>query len=158
MDTQLPFPSMNQVATKKNMVSLHDVTVDFARIRALDNVQLTLHTQDVLFITGASGAGQTTLLNVLAGNVSPSQGRVQFKSRGRFDDKPFVAEVFQDLKLFPQRTCEENMLIAYDPAVHQSEEEFRQEEAESVQQVPGLSAPSRLSWWVHEGPGAVRQE
>ena len=46
-----------------------DVSVEFGDIRALRNVQLTIERGEIIFLTGASGAGKTTRLKILSGLV-----------------------------------------------------------------------------------------
>ncbi|MGQ0793337.1 MAG: molybdenum ABC transporter ATP-binding protein [Deltaproteobacteria bacterium] len=72
----------------------------------------------VLF--GHSGAGKTTVLNAIAGVITPDEGRIICRGRVYFDSKARVnlpvqerkvGFVFQDYALFPHLTAEEN--IAY---------------------------------------------
>ena len=100
--------------------NLEDVSVNFGKIKALDGVDLSVRRGEILFITGPSGAGKTTLMRILSGDLK-IEGRV---------DRPsslFIAEVFQDLRLFPQKTCEENLLTAYDPMQYKTKNEFVQD-------------------------------
>ncbi|HEY8563310.1 MAG TPA: ATP-binding cassette domain-containing protein [Pyrinomonadaceae bacterium] len=71
-------------------------------------------------LTGASGAGKTTVLRLIAGISTPDEGLVKIDSNVFFDsankiDLPIqtrrVGFVFQDYALFPHFTAEEN--IAY---------------------------------------------
>ena len=57
-------------------VRLHQVTKDFAKTRALDAVDLTVPTGQMLAILGASGSGKSTLLRTLNGLVVPTSGTV----------------------------------------------------------------------------------
>jgi len=69
-------------------------------------------------ISGPSGAGKTTLINVLAGLVTPdyghieTQGRVLFSSHTGVNLKPeqrHVGYIFQDARLFPHLTVMQNL-------------------------------------------------
>jgi molybdate transport system ATP-binding protein len=75
------------------------------------------------FVTlfGASGAGKTTILRVLAGLTSPEKGLIKFESETWLDtaakvnlppQKRKTGFVFQDYALFPNMTVKENLLYA----------------------------------------------
>ena len=51
------------------------------RIRALDNVSLSLREGDRLGLIGPNGAGKSTLIRALAGCLEPSCGRIAVKGR-----------------------------------------------------------------------------
>jgi branched-chain amino acid transport system ATP-binding protein len=52
------------------------VSKRFGGITAVDNVELDLHASEIHAVIGPNGAGKSTLLAVLAGELSPSAGRV----------------------------------------------------------------------------------
>ena len=51
------------------------------RVRALEDVSLTMELGDRIGLVGANGAGKTTLLRVLAGAYEPTQGRIERSGR-----------------------------------------------------------------------------
>jgi peptide/nickel transport system ATP-binding protein len=85
--------------------------------RAVDNVSLTLHENEVIGIIGESGCGKTTLLKTMAGLYTPTSGEIKFKGKdistfSKADEKAFrknVQMVFQDPfnSLDPKMTVEE---------------------------------------------------
>lgn len=66
------------VARAKGALGLRDVTVSFHadQAPALESVNLDIHPGEVLAFVGPSGAGKTTLVNLLPRFVSPSKGQV----------------------------------------------------------------------------------
>lgn len=66
------------------MFAVHDVTVRFGELVALDAVSLEATAGTVTTIVGGDGAGKSTLLKVLAGRVLPDLGSVSGAPRGRF--------------------------------------------------------------------------
>lgn len=101
---------------------LDNLTVEYGTFRALKSVQLTIYPGEILFVTGPSGAGKTSLLNVLGGNLEPTSGKVVLPHQR--SPKHFVASVFQDLRLFQKKSCEDNLWMAYDSSLYSSRNDF----------------------------------
>lgn len=63
-----------------NRLQIHDVSVVYpaaqggAPVTALSDVNLTINQGDLVVALGASGCGKTTLLNLIAGFISPTDG------------------------------------------------------------------------------------
>lgn len=104
---------------------LDNLSVEYGSIRALKSVQLTIYPGEILFVTGPSGAGKTSLLNVLGGHLEPTSGKAILPHMR--SSKHFVSTVFQDLRLLQRKSCEENMFMAYDASVHGNKNDFYRE-------------------------------
>lgn len=86
-------------------ISLRDVSVVFersgTRTTALDGLNLELDSSEYVSVIGPNGAGKSTLVNVIAGTVQPTSGRVEIggKDVSRLPDyrrAQWIARVFQD--------------------------------------------------------------
>jgi putative ABC transport system ATP-binding protein len=77
-------------------------------VRAVDGVSLTLHSGTVTAIVGPSGAGKTTLINLIVGWDRPTSGAVR---RMAGDDWQGIAVVPQGLGLLPELTIAENVWL-----------------------------------------------
>lgn len=71
---------------------------------------------------GPSGAGKTSVLNMIAGVLRPARGRIIVEDTVLFDsarainlapNKRRVGYVFQDARLFPHMSVEHNLLYGY---------------------------------------------
>ena len=69
------------------LIKLIDVTKDFNRYRALDNVNIAIEHGDILGVIGQSGCGKTTLLNLIAGFSKPSRGKVVYRSKSQHKER-----------------------------------------------------------------------
>jgi cell division transport system ATP-binding protein len=87
---------------------------------ALRDVSLQLRKGEFVFLTGASGAGKTTLLRLLFAAERPSVGQIVVLGRNiaRLGPRAIpqlrrrIGVVFQDFKLLPRRTIEDNVALA----------------------------------------------
>jgi ABC-type lipoprotein export system ATPase subunit len=113
-------------STQQNyLFHLDNLSVEYGPIKALKSVQLTIYPGEILFVTGPSGAGKTSLLSVLGGHLEPTSGRAILPHQR--SSKHFVASVFQDLRLLNKKSCEENLWMAYDAAIYGSKNDFFRE-------------------------------
>ncbi|WP_131736125.1 ABC transporter ATP-binding protein [Actinomadura roseirufa] len=98
----------------RQLLRTSHVTVRFAGLCALDDVELELDEGEILGLIGPNGAGKTTLLNVLSGFQRPTTGEVEFDGRRITGwDAPRraragISRTFQDVRLFPHMTVLEN--------------------------------------------------
>jgi thiamine transport system ATP-binding protein len=81
---------------------------------------LTAPAGSMLAVVGPSGGGKTTLLSMIAGFETPSQGRLSFAGRDLLPLAPAerpVAMMFQDNNLFAHLTAEENVALGVRPSL-----------------------------------------
>lgn len=69
------------------------------------DLSLNVNNGDIVSIVGNSGCGKTTLLNLIAGVLTPSKGHIR-KSDSN------IAYLMQDVTLLPYRTALENTFLA----------------------------------------------
>jgi branched-chain amino acid transport system ATP-binding protein len=58
------------------MLEINDVTKQFGGITALENVNFTVESGEIVGLIGPNGAGKTTLFNVVTGLLDPDDGSV----------------------------------------------------------------------------------
>lgn len=130
---------------------LENVNVKYGPFTALKDITLTVNPGEILFVTGKSGAGKTTLLNLLVGDISPSSGKIF----GIDQTKRFSAQVFQDLKLFNELTCEENIWFSFDNKLYKNKNEFY---SDMMELVKVLGFADKLSLPVAKANGGLKQK
>jgi spermidine/putrescine transport system ATP-binding protein len=81
-------------------------------VRALDDVSVTIGTNEFFTLLGPSGCGKTTLLRLLAGLEHPDTGGIRLGGRDVVNDPPNkrpVNIVFQSYALFPHMSVAQNV-------------------------------------------------
>ena len=103
------------------MLELRNVTKIYANGPvALDDISIRVEKGEFVFVVGQSGAGKTTLTKLLLCEEKPNSGTIIINGREitkmRPKDVPFLRRsmgvVFQDFRLMPNWTVEENVSFA----------------------------------------------
>lgn len=103
------------------MIQLYHVYKRYPNgIEALSDVNLRIGEGEFVFLTGASGAGKTTLVKILLAYERPTSGQVLVSGRNlgvlRASSVPFlrrnIGVVWQDFKLLNSRTVFDNVAIS----------------------------------------------
>src|SRR5208283_5641449 len=76
---------------------------------ALQGINLTIYSGELVAILGPSGCGKSTLLNAIAGFSLPTSGRLIANNKEVTSPGPDRAMVFQEYALFPWMTVAENV-------------------------------------------------
>ena len=96
----------------KVVVELRGCTRDYGAVRAIDGLDLSVYEGEFLALLGPSGCGKTTTLNLIAGFVPPSAGRILIDGED-VTDRPAhlrgLGVVFQSYALFPHLSIRENV-------------------------------------------------
>jgi branched-chain amino acid transport system permease protein len=102
---------------------------DFAGLRALDDVGLTLRQGEIVGLIGPNGSGKTTLLNLIAGALTPTAGRIAIDGADATRwtahriARTGVGRTFQNIRLFAHLTVFENVefsALAHWPRIGQA--------------------------------------
>lgn len=138
------------------MVKFKNVTKKFGSMLAVNDVSFEVEKGEFVFLTGPSGAGKTTILKLILGEITPDSGEVVVDGTNvgslKTKDLPYyrqkIGTVFQDFKVLPERTVSENVEVAL-AVIGLGESEWG-ERVKHVLKLVGLSRqadlfPSQLS-------------
>jgi len=99
------------------MLELKGISASYGRVRALENVSLTVPAGRIVCLLGANGAGKTTTLNCISGVVPVTAGKILFEGddiTGWATDrvvKRGIVQVPEGREIFPEMSVSDNLLL-----------------------------------------------
>jgi cell division transport system ATP-binding protein len=107
---------------------------------ALQEVSLSVVRGEMLFLTGMSGAGKTTMLKLMCNIEAPTSGVVEVAGRDLSRVRPAgiqkmrqkIGVAYQDFRLLPKQTSLENIAMAME-VTYQSRQKIRQRTEELLE-------------------------
>jgi putrescine transport system ATP-binding protein len=97
----------------KPIVRFENITKRFGDFVAVNNVSLDIYEREFFALLGPSGCGKTTLLRMLAGFETPTEGRILVDGQDVTGLAPYERQninmMFQSYALFPHMTVESNV-------------------------------------------------
>lgn len=153
------------------MITLKNVDKIFStkekKIKAVDNVSLSIEAGEIYGIIGYSGAGKSTLIRMVNGLELPSSGEVYIDNQNLNELTPRelrttrqdIGMIFQHFNLLWSRTVKENILFPLEIADVPKAQ--RDKKAEELIQLVGLEGredayPSQLSGGQKQRVGIAR--
>jgi ABC-type Fe3+/spermidine/putrescine transport system ATPase subunit len=141
---------------KMALIELRDLTKKYDDITALNRINLTVEDGEYLCILGPTGAGKTTLLRIVAGLLSPDQGRI-------FIDGTLVNSVppeernaiymYQQFALFPHMNVWQN--VSFSPEIKDMNPRKIEELTSEILEMVRLA--HRKDAYPHELSGGMQQ-
>jgi len=146
----------------KAVVELRTCTRDFGGVRAVDAMDLAILEGEFLSLLGPSGCGKTTTLNLIAGFVEPTAGRILIDGEdvtGLPAHRRGLGVVFQSYALFPHLSVFENVAFGLrERRVPAAEIERRVAEALALVRLDrlGRQKPAELSGGMQQRVALAR--
>jgi branched-chain amino acid transport system ATP-binding protein len=107
-----------QPAERQAELEVKKIYLNFGGVMALHDVDLTVHTGELVSVIGPNGAGKTSLMNCITGYYHPQKGQILFNGEEVTGLHPHeitrkgIGRTYQNIELFPGMTVLANMLLA----------------------------------------------
>jgi len=137
-------------------LELEDITKHFGQNTAVDHINLSVEQGEFLTLLGPSGCGKTTILRMVAGFETPSEGNILLDGddiTNRAASKRPMGMVFQSYALFPHMTAEQN--IAFGMGIQHKPKEVIKRRCAELLELVGLSDKGRS--YAHQLSGGQQQ-
>jgi len=132
-------------------VQLKGVIKQFGNVVAVQKLDLVFEEGSLVTLLGPSGCGKTTILRMIAGLETPTEGDIYIKGK-RVNDVPIhkrnLGMIFQNYALFPHKTIFDNVAFGLKYRdVAKNEVEGKVKKALEMVRLPGVEnrMPSQLS-------------
>lgn len=130
--------------------------------QALHDVNFSIKEGEFISIIGHSGCGKSTVLNLIAGLLEPTEGHLFCNGREIAGPGPERAVVFQNHSLLPWLTCAENVYLAVERVFGKTENKAQlAERTKAALELVGLShaadkRPNEISGGMKQRVGIAR--
>ena len=107
-----------QPEDKRAELEVNNLSLQFGGVTAIDDVDISVHTGEILAVIGPNGAGKTSLLNSITGYYKPQKGSIIFNGQEITHMSTHqltrlgIGRTFQNIELFPGISVLKNMLLA----------------------------------------------
>jgi putative spermidine/putrescine transport system ATP-binding protein len=136
---------------KMSFLTLQHISKKYGEFTAIEQIDLEIERGEFLSLLGPSGCGKTTTLQMIAGFVTPTSGKIMFDGRDITRERPEkrgMGVVFQSYALFPHMTVDDNVGFGLQMrSVKPAERRERVAQALDLVRLGGLGAryPKELS-------------
>jgi branched-chain amino acid transport system ATP-binding protein len=124
MEKKRPRISPEEKGRDSILLWTENISLDFGKLHALENVSLEVREGEILAIIGPNGAGKTCLLNVISGFYRAQKGEIFFAGK-RITQSPSykIAELglcrtFQNIGLYTGLSVIDNVIAGRHPHIH----------------------------------------
>jgi len=101
-----------------HLMEIRDLKITFGGLDALSGLNFHVDEGEIVSVIGPNGAGKTTFFNAITGLVDPTEGDILFDGESILGLDPHqvtglgIARTFQNVRLFPNMTVLENIMVA----------------------------------------------
>ena len=87
------------------ILEVHDLTVDFGGVRAVNNVSFALKPGELVGLIGPNGAGKTTVFNLITNAIRATSGEIVFKGKSILGKAPTRSVAWASAAPFRTSAC-----------------------------------------------------
>jgi branched-chain amino acid transport system ATP-binding protein len=108
---------LRETVTSNTCLAIEGLTKRFGGFYALNDLSMNVAKGHIHALIGPNGAGKTTFFNLLTGVLPADSGTIIFEGAVLDDARPSrrtvqgIARTFQNIRLFPQLTVSESVMI-----------------------------------------------
>jgi len=124
-------------------------------MRVVDDVSFLIHDREFVSVIGPSGCGKTTMMNIVAGFMQPSAGKVTLDGKPIAGPGPDRGVIFQEYGVFPWLTVKDNIAFGLKLRANKTDAQTREQICQRYMGLMGLSEFADA--WPRMLSGGMRQ-
>jgi ABC-type polar amino acid transport system ATPase subunit len=143
------------------MIEIKNLVKQFGKLRAVDDVSLTIGRGKVMVVVGPSGSGKSTVLRCINHLEVPTSGEIWVDGIQLTHDskninavRAEVGMVFQQFNLFPHLTVLQNVMLAQKVVRRRNDKEARDV---AMQQLTRVGIPEKAAGYPGQLSGGQQQ-
>lgn len=149
---------------KQPLIQIKNIKKSFKKsdrqeLLVLEEIDFTLHENEIVALLGKSGSGKSTLLRIISGLSAPTSGTVMYRDQLVQAPVPGFAMVFQNFALMPWLTVLQNVELGLEAqGISKTERRVRALEAIDIIGLDGFESayPKELSGGMRQRVGFAR--
>lgn len=124
----------------KNVIEIKNLTKEYKKIKAIDDLSFNVQNGEILGLLGPNGSGKSTTMNCILSLLNFSKGTIKIFGKemkpNAYDIKKDIGVVFQDVAVFEELTVYDN--IDYFCGLYIKDKTLRKKYIEDAIQLVGL--------------------
>lgn len=124
----------------KNIIEVKNLTKEYKKLKAIDNLSFEVHEGEILGLLGPNGSGKSTTINCILSLLNFNKGEIKIFGEkmkpDAYDIKAKLGVVFQDVAVFEELTVYEN--IDYFCGLYIKDKKTRRQYIEEAIELVGL--------------------
>ena len=108
---------MSLTNDKKKIIEVKNLRAGYGYVEVVHNVSFSVGEGEILAILGSNGAGKTSTLRALTGEIRPMSGEILYEGRSIAGEKPYklaqmgISMVPEGRHLFGNLSVQDNLLM-----------------------------------------------
>jgi len=97
---------------EEKIIEVENISKDFGKIKALENVSFYLKNGETICILGENGSGKSTLIKIIAGIIKPTNGKLKIFGKDPFKERSVYSKIgflFHEELFYEELTLFENL-------------------------------------------------
>jgi branched-chain amino acid transport system ATP-binding protein len=133
-----------------SLLNVNRISKHFGGVQAINRVDFSVGSGEILGLIGPNGAGKTTLFNLITGAIAVDEGTISFQETSITGLKPHeicrkgISRTYQIARPFGKMTCMENVCVALMENHPGLKGESRRESAAELLAMTGLAGKEEM--------------
>ena len=94
-----------------NILEVKNISKSYDENKIIDNININLHSGELISLLGVSGVGKSTLFNIIAGVLEPDKGQIILEDKNITNQSGYISYMLQKDLLLEHKTILNNVSL-----------------------------------------------